>query len=352
MHKFVRNLITEWRKLALPFSAETIVVAVSGGADSVSLLLALDELRRRKKLDLNLVVAHFDHGLRGEESRVDAEYVANLAERLALQCILGSGKVSRKGNIEANARSARYQFLTETAERVGAKHVLTAHTVNDQAETFLMNLLRGSGPDGLAGMSAIRLLDGESGKSKIQNLKSKIALVRPLLTWAKRGDTEEFCRGNGIEFRNDTMNDDTSFTRVRIRKELIPNLETYNPKIVETLAKTAALLRHESEPGAVATGFPKEGEKGGRGEKETADESGTPSLKTMRSLSQPELYAALRLWLKGKRGNLRSLQLKHIEAIERLIHSRKSGKIAELPNREAVVKRGGRLVFEKIRVEK
>lgn len=156
MHKFVRNLITEWRRLDLPFEGGTVLVAVSGGADSVSLLLAIHDLIQRKKLGHRIVAAHFDHGLRGAESDADATFVRELTTKLGNELVLKHGKVAAKGNLEQNARDARYAFLTETAQNLDAFAVLTGHTINDQAETFLLNLIRGSGIAGLAGMRAKR----------------------------------------------------------------------------------------------------------------------------------------------------------------------------------------------------
>jgi len=170
MHGFIRNLLTEWRKLNLPFDNETFVAAVSGGADSVSLLLALKELRDRKKLNLRFVIAHFNHNLRGEESEKDAQLVVSLTSKFGFELALGKGNIARVGNLEQNARRARYEFLSQTAENIQAYGILTAHTMNDQAETFLINLLRGSGLQGLSGMSPIREIEDENqsegGKGK------------------------------------------------------------------------------------------------------------------------------------------------------------------------------------------
>ena len=163
MHSFVRNLITEWRRLKLPTS-DTVVIGVSGGADSVSLLLAMDELRELKKLDLRLVAAHFNHHLRDGESDADEEFVRQVTSERKIEFAVGhaeSGHNLTGGDIEQKARVARYAFLSETAERVDAFAVLTGHTMNDQAETFLINLLRGSGPQGLCGMKPVRALDEE-----------------------------------------------------------------------------------------------------------------------------------------------------------------------------------------------
>lgn len=336
MNNFVRNFITGWRRLDLPESGGTYVAAVSGGADSVSLLLALHELKDRKKLDHRFVIAHFNHGLRARESDEDEEFVRELTVRYGFELAVGHGHIEREGNLEQNARLARYEFLTRTAENLRAEGVLTGHTMNDQAETFLINLVRGSGPAGLAGMKTVRSL-----KAKVQGPKSEetedqsslfeegILLIRPLLNWARRSDTEDFCREMGVEFRYDTMNEDLAFKRVRIRKVLIPMLEDFNPKIVETLAKTAGLMRNAGETSGEAPFEPAE----------------TLALKDLKALQKPDLYRKLRAWLEWHRGDLRGLDLKHIEAVESLINSRKSGKTVELPGGDKVVKEGGKLTF-------
>ena len=144
MDNFTRQLLTEWRKLELPFADKTVIIAISGGADSVSLALALHDLKVRNKLDLRFILAHFNHHLRGEESKRDEEFVKNLAEKFGFELIIGKGEISKNENLEQSARKARYDFLTETAENLKVFAVLTAHTLNDQAETFLINLIRGS----------------------------------------------------------------------------------------------------------------------------------------------------------------------------------------------------------------
>ncbi len=337
MHSFTRGLITEWRRLKLPTSGKTIVVAVSGGADSVSLMLGMHELISSQKLDIRIVAAHFDHHLRGDESRADAEYVRTLTNERKIEFALGGGNIHPKGNVEQNARHARYSFLASCARNLGAFAVITGHTVNDQAETFLMNLIRGSGVAGLAAMNPIRPLDdnvGTSGKI-VSSRPDPILLVRPLLTWAKRRDTEGYCQHNGVEYRYDTMNEDTAFKRVRIRKVLLPLLEDMNPNIVETLANTAQLMQHAFESGRTG---------------EMADECEL-ELKAIRQLSEPGLFQTVRSWLIEKRGSARQLQMDHVEAVIRLAMSDKSGRRVELPGGGCVVRTGGRLVFEKNRVE-
>ena len=340
MHKFVRNLLTEWRKLALPFDGETFVVAVSGGADSVGLALALDDLKARKKLNLRFVAAHFNHDLRGAESEKDAEFVKEITGKFDFELAFRKGKISKAGNLEQNARHARYEFLLETAENLHAYGILTAHTVNDQAETFLLNLIRGSG---ITGLSAMRPLitnyelrvTNEELKSEIRNPKSEIALVRPLLSWATRSDTENFCHFRDVAYRRDSMNEDLSFKRVRVRKILLPLLKEFNPKIVETLAKTANLLQIETEicPETEA--------------QKPKTDCEYLQLKDLKARPKTALYQILREWLENNRGDLRQLDLKHIEAIERLIYSRKSGRLVELPGGDSVVKKNGKLFFFK-----
>ena len=350
MHNFVRNLLTEWRKLGLPFADETFIVAVSGGADSVSLLLALHELRELKKLNLRFLIAHFNHDLRGAESAKDVEFVRDLTTKFNFEFVYKiqnpKSKIqNQRGNLEQNARIARYAFLTETAENLHAFGILTAHTQTDQAETFLLNLIRGSGLDGLGGMSPKSKVQSpkSEGTSKIQNPKSKIQLVRPLLNWAKREDTENFCRLNEVEFCSDPMNEDLAFKRVRIRKILLPMLQDFNPKIIETLANTASLLREDAEflKSTVEDidGFSKDKEQ------KTKDE-GQP-IKELKNLFPSMRRQILRDWLKEERGDLRTLEAKHFEAIDRLIFSRKSGKTVELPNGESVIKEKGKLKFQK-----
>lgn len=352
MHQFVRNLITEWRRLGLPFSGETIVVAVSGGADSVSLLLALDDLKKHGKLDLRIVAAHFDHKLRPETSGSDLDYVRELTVARHIELAAGEWKRATTGNLEQDARQARYAFLDKTAESVKARFILTGHTMNDQAETVLMNLIRGSGPDGLGGMRAIRQTQAETEHQSdsvepMLPFPTPVASVaRPMLRWAKRGDTEGFCRENKVEFSLDPMNEDTTFRRVWIRKVLLPMFEEVNPKIVDSLCRTAELLQHRSVPPASASGEVSTGEQPNL----DLNRSFIP-LKELKKLESAELRDSLRSWIKANRGNLRGLQLKHIEAIERLIHSRKSGKNAELPGKAVVVKGGGQLVYSKLGVD-
>jgi tRNA(Ile)-lysidine synthase len=324
MRAFERKLITEWRRLGLPASDEAVIVAVSGGADSLSLLLAVDELRRSKKLHVRVIAAHFNHHLRGEESDADENFVRFTCSQNDIELAIGHSGIRHTSNIEQAARIERYAFLQSTAEDLKAAIVLTAHTIDDQAETFLLNLIRGSGVQGLSGIRPVRRLSAAD---------STIELVRPLLSWARRSDTENYCREVGVEYRSDTMNEDESFTRVRIRKILLPLLSDFNPKIVERLADTTRLLREGDRTETVVTAEPLK-------------------LTDLRALSDAESSQLLRAWLAVNRGDNRQIELKHIDAIRRLVNSRKSGRTVELPGGSTVVKQDGKLVFSDKLVEK
>lgn len=348
MNNFARKFLTEWRKIGLPFENETFIAAVSGGADSVALMLVLHELRERKKLKNRIVIAHFNHNLRGEESEKDVEFIRSLTAKFKFEFVTGISDlnfpISEKGNLEQNARNARYDFLRETAKNLDAYGILTAHTLNDQAETFLINLIRGSGLSGLSAMKIVRNLESEKNEeislSSLLPFSFSRLLIRPLLNWAKREDTENYCRLREIEFRYDTMNEDFAFKRVRVRKILLPMLKEFNPKIIETLAETAFLLQTEFDE--LNSYF-----EGNAAQFETAE----LLLKELQTLSNATLRRGIRHWLKLKRGDLRSLEIKHFVAIENLIHSRKSGKLVELPNCEKVYKEKGKLHFSNKNIE-
>lgn len=334
INQFSRLLLSEWRKIKLPLSGETIVVAVSGGADSTALLLALDELKTHDKLGINICVAHLDHGLR-ESSAKDAKWVANLATRLGYRSVIGRSKVAQEieatgENLEQAARKARYAFLERTAKRVSARYVLTAHTMDDQAETVLLRLMRGSAATGLGGMEAVRPIAKNS----------PIQLVRPLL-WARRADTEDYCRVRKTAFLSDEMNDDDSFARIKVRKHLLPLMESFNNKVVEALSRTAAQLREDgavlfNDSGALLKRASLEGE------------TKTPALDVkVLSAAPPALRRrALRQWISEARGSARRLEMVHLSSVEKLLEGNAGGRVVELPSGGRVRRKRNRLELE------
>jgi tRNA(Ile)-lysidine synthase len=205
------------------------VVAVSGGSDSVGLLRFLHALA--PELGLTLSVAHLDHGARKEASWADAEFVEALARYLDLAFDLGHWQPVREGHFEADARRARYHWLYETAVARGAAAVAVGHTRDDQAETILHRILRGTGFRGLAGIPHRRIL----GKNPA------VSLVRPLLT-VSRDEIRLILQELNQPYREDATNMDLARTRARIRHNLLPRLKRqYNPRVVEALARLGIL---------------------------------------------------------------------------------------------------------------
>ena len=212
---------------------ETVLVAVSGGADSLALLYGLHALHTH--LNCHLQVVHLNHGLR-EDSAIDAEFVHEHAKRLGLPFALHTVELERlnkqwKLSVEAAGRKARYEFYESVCAQTGATKVALGHHQDDSAETVLMNLIRGAGSTGLKGIEPVR-----NGK-----------FIRPLLQF-NRTEIETYLASINVVPRQDPTNKDTQFLRNRIRHELIPLLEqNYNSNIISGLVRTADIIGAESE---------------------------------------------------------------------------------------------------------
>lgn len=213
------------------WAAEVGVVAVSGGADSVALLRAL--------LDSGamVVVGHVNHQLRGDESDGDERFVVELGERLGVPVRTVRVNVTA-GNMEAEGRRLRYEWLSQVAEELGATWIATGHTADDQAETVLHRLIRGTGLQGLRGIATVRGLPRHEGERANGALPfvSRQTVVRPLLG-VSRADVVDYLQSLAQSFRTDSTNADTAFTRNRIRAELLPLLRTFNTGIVDVLGR-------------------------------------------------------------------------------------------------------------------
>lgn len=337
LNQFPRMLLAEWRRLRLPVSGETIVVAVSGGADSTALLLAIEELKSQHQLYVEVCVAHLDHRLR-KSSAKDAKWVSELAAKLGFRAVIGRSKVAEEAradreNLEQAARNARYAFLERTAKRLAAKYVLTGHTMDDQAETVLLRLMRGSAGNGLGGMETLRPLAKNSS----------IKLARPIL-WARRIETEDYCRQRRTQFLSDEMNDDPAFARVRVRQQLLPLMQSFNNRVVEALSRTAAQLREDgavlfSDSGALLRQAVVSNQQ---------DETAAPALDVKVLTNAPPALRrrALREWLSEARGSARRLEMVHLVAVEKLLEGNAGGRVVELPQGGKVRRRRNRLEFE------
>lgn len=327
--KFARKVLAEWRRLQLPIAGATATVGVSGGADSVALLLALDDLVKAKKLNIKIFIAHIDHRLR-KTSGEDARWVRTLARERGYQISISRIDLkNRQDNLEQAARRARYKAFASLAQKHRATVVLTAHTMDDQAETILLNLMRGSGAEGLSGIESVRRL----------NENSATMLARPLLSWARRQDTEQFCGQRKIQFRNDEMNEDETFARVRVRRQLLPLMKTFNPRIVDAITRTGELLRADSNAlnGAAERLL----------ELSIQNSNKESQLRIDLIANAPAALRrrALRLWLELCRGNLRRLELVHIRALEKLATENRGARTIELPGGSSVTRNRGLLRF-------
>jgi tRNA(Ile)-lysidine synthase len=216
--------------LVLP--GDVLIAAVSGGPDSMAMLHVLREIL--KEWGIKIHVAHFNHMFRGAESEEEASFVAKRAAQMGLDCTVETCDVplylKETGlSPEEGARTLRYDFLRRVAKSLNANAICTAHHANDQAETVLLHLLRGAGPEGLA---AISPREGN--------------LVRPMLEVSKE-EILAYCAENNLEYCWDSSNNESIYTRNRIRLHLIPYLKQFNPRIVETLVRTADICRQEND---------------------------------------------------------------------------------------------------------
>ena len=222
------------KRHSLIAGGDKLVVAVSGGPDSVCLLHILWKLR--EELGIGLHAAHLNHQLRGGESDADASYVAELADRLGIPATIESRDVrayqaEHRLSLEEAAREVRYAFLARTTAATGATAVAVGHTADDHVETIIMHLLRGSGTRGLRGLLPVKRWQLE-GKALI--------IVRPLLELT-REETTAYCRKHRLNPRTDTSNLSKEPFRNRIRHQLLPELREYNPQVAEALLRNARL---------------------------------------------------------------------------------------------------------------
>jgi tRNA(Ile)-lysidine synthase len=222
---------------------DRICAAVSGGADSVALLLTLHAANtaKRDSLGVGLSAVHVHHGLRGEEADADQRFVEDLCIGLDIPLHLHQASVPDRvaethETIEEAARAIRYEHFTTLIASGHADSILTAHTLDDQSETVLMKLLRGAWTEGLSAIHPVVLVNNPNQRSG--------KILRPFLN-TRRADIEAFLKQTNQPWREDSTNTDTAFTRNKIRHELLPQLRTYNPNLDQTLANLAELAREE-----------------------------------------------------------------------------------------------------------
>jgi tRNA(Ile)-lysidine synthase len=303
---------------------DRVVVAVSGGPDSVCLLRALHELK--DELSIHIVVAHFDHGLRPAEDDAETDLVRRMAESLQLPFETAKGRLlvnKTRGSGEEAARTARYAFLEKARKRHKAQKIALGHNLNDQAETVLMRLLRGSGPSGLTGIPPCR--DG--------------SIIRPLIE-IDRSEIESYLKARKIASVTDSSNLKKDHLRNKIRLDIMPLLKEQQPRLTVLLAQTAEILRDEddylreiAEAWLAANMEPSPG-KG-------LSLPISPFLGLPVALRRRVIRSAIGTVKK----DLRRISWGHTEAIQRLAQAEKPQATLKLPGRLNVKRTYDRLIF-------
>jgi tRNA(Ile)-lysidine synthase len=312
---------------------DRLVVAVSGGADSVCLLHIL--VQRRAELGVELHVAHLNHQLRGAESDSDAGYVSELSHKLGMPAMVERRDVvayrDQKGiSLEEAAREVRYRFLAEVAGSIGASKVVVGHTRDDHIETVLLHLLRGTGTAGLCGLQPRSVLPyGEQSR--------QLEVVRPLLELSRQ-ETLDYCQRYNLAPHSDSSNLSPSFLRNRVRLELLPVLRSYNPGIDKALLRLADIAGDDisfiEEKASLLW------------KKLAGEEDDIIYLDMSRMITLPRAMQRqiFRRAVKQLRGSLKDVEADHIEAMMDFL-SKPAGKKLCLPDGLTLSTEYGRLVL-------
>jgi tRNA(Ile)-lysidine synthase len=325
MHPTERSVLETIREYEMIGSGHRVIIAVSGGPDSVCLLEIL--LRLRETLNVSFIVAHLDHGLRPGEDERETEFVETLARRFGIPyaCERASQLANTRGTcLEERAREIRYRFFEGVLDKYHAQRLALGHNKNDQAETVVMNMLRGTGSAGLSGMPPVR--DNR--------------YIRPLIR-ITRGEIVTYLREKGLSYMTDSSNLEKRYLRNRIRLELMPILLTYQPRFIDHLVDLAFLCREENQF------MEREAEKWLHEMIILAPEeqSLNISIDALKGLPVPLQYRVIRGAILRTKGNLRRMDLRHIRAIIKLIANRRPQARINLPGHIVVKKRYNKLLF-------
>lgn len=319
------------KKYKMLTQGEKVVLGVSGGADSIALLHSLNELI---DYGLEIIVAHLNHGIRRDEAERDAEFVKDTVKTLGLTYVYGEVdtlqyKEQFQLSTEDAARQLRYKFFDQVLSKHHATKLATAHTLNDQAETVLMRLIRGSGSKGLSGIPPV-----------------SNNIIRPLIE-TSRNEIEEYLKSKGIDWVEDSSNESEEFLRNKVRQDLVPELENYNPQIKETLAKTADILRAQDKFIAKETQEyyydvfrPNKSEL-------------TGDLKKYRAIDKTLRFSLLRTAVENLNNSLKNISSIHITSADDFLLSETASGEIELPEGTIIVKGyDGFLVTKKTELER
>jgi len=329
MHPFVRNVRKTIDKYEMLQPGERVVVAVSGGADSIALLHALWEIRR--DFGLHIIVAHLDHGLRPEAAK-EKSFVRKAAAELGIPFISRKADVrqwqkEQRLTVQEAAREARYAFLQDAAKARQAMKIALGHTADDQAESIIMRLLRGSGTRGLSGIPPVR-----GG-----------IFIRPLIeVW--REEVESFLQDRKVAYLTDPSNQSLHFLRNRVRHELLPILQRYNPRFRQTLVQMAELFRAEENfwQKIIEERFPTL-------VRSRKKDCFTLDIPLLAAQPLPLRLRSLRYAIEKLLGNLRRVGLPHILLIESLLQNPEPNNSLPLPQGLCVAKAYQALILAKSR---
>jgi len=320
---FASRTLETLEKYRMLEASDRVLVGVSGGADSVSLLLVL------KELGYELGVAHLNHSLRGTESEEDERFVADLASGLDLPFF--SRRITIRpadGNVEAIGRTARKEYFASLCQSEGFQKVALAHTRDDRIETFLLHLLRGAGMEGIVSMNPV------SGN-----------IVRPLIETSHE-EIQRFLAGSMQAWRVDSSNMDLAFARNRLRHDVIPQLERhFNPKLRETVSRTIELLQNEE-------GWMQEITSNWV-EDHLTESDGAVSVDAvaLRGTSVALCRRAIRMLLRRAGSDLHDITFDRIEAVRGLLEDGKSGKTVQIPGRFVAERNFGQLTVRQLLTE-
>lgn len=328
----VEKLVSTLRRFTMLHPGDSVLVAVSGGPDSVALLHVLVGLRAA--WNLRPSAFHLNHLMRGRDSDEDARYVVDLCDSLQVPLSLEEFDVrafaAAKGlSRQEAAREVRYRLLEKVARDLGARRIALGHNADDQVETVLMWLLRGAGMGGLSGIPPVRGM-----------------LIRPLMEIPRR-DIEEYCRRENLAPRLDASNQKPIYLRNRIRLELVPFLERhFNPAVRLSILRVAEVAREED---SLLDRYARDNYRRLVRETSTADE-GMPAVEfapeDLRAIPRALERRLVRLCFERVRGDLRRLSLHHVDSVVRLAHAGKTGSVVELPGGVFVRLCYDRLVFQ------
>ncbi len=324
--KRVRDTIVHYGMLE---KGDRVLVAVSGGPDSVALLRVLFALR--SKLGIEVLIANLDHGVRGKESAEESRFVKDLAGELSLECVqekLGPFKAfGGKISLEEKLRKKRYNFLVSAAEKKGCNVVATGHTIDDQSETVVMRFIKGVSLDGLAGIPPVRQEKG-------------IRLIRPLIRTSKK-EIMAFISTIGAAYVQDSSNYDVKFLRNRVRAEVLPFLEKMNPALKASLSNLADFVREETVFSSLAR---KE-----KARKAVFLSGSACHVRLKEYLAQPqavrrEIFKEL---FSFSGGNVKKMAYRHWMIMDAFARTQSKGRSLDLPGKVRVIKSRGKISFIK-----